>query len=64
MGFPKGTKPYLILLDETLTSPFIPQLKEMGEKPKKDKKEDKKEEGPKEVKLVSFPALTECFGGR
>lgn len=51
MGFPKGTKPYLILLNETLTSPFIPQVHEMAEKPKKDKKEDKKAEGPKEIKI-------------
>jgi tricorn protease len=41
MGFPKGTKPYLILLDETLTSPFIPQLKGEEVKPKKEKKEEK-----------------------
>ncbi|OJW52600.1 MAG: hypothetical protein BGO67_06620 [Alphaproteobacteria bacterium 41-28] len=48
MGFPKGTKPYLILLDETLTSPFIPQLR--GEEVKPDKKE-KKEEEVKSIKI-------------
>jgi tricorn protease len=47
MGFPKGTKPYLILLDETLPSPFIPQAKEEEKKPKK----DKKEEGLKDIKV-------------
>jgi len=52
MGFPKGTKPYLILLDSTLTSPFIPQIKEAENASKKDKKkEDKKAEGPKEIKI-------------
>ncbi|MBA3813767.1 MAG: PDZ domain-containing protein [Alphaproteobacteria bacterium] len=48
MGFPKGTKPYLILLDETLTSPFIPQVKDSEDKPKKD---GKKDEGSKQVKI-------------
>lgn len=51
MGFPKGTKPYLILLDESLTSPFIPQAQETEDKSKKDKKDGKKAEGPKEVKI-------------
>lgn len=52
MGFPKGTKPYLILLDATLTSPFIPQVKEIEDTPKKDKKkEDKKTEGSKDLKI-------------
>lgn len=41
MCFPKGVKPHLILLDETLTSPFIPQLKDEVEKPGKAKKEEK-----------------------
>jgi len=41
MGFPKGVKPYLIILDENLTSPFIPMLKDEEEKPKKDKKDEK-----------------------
>lgn len=47
MGFPKGTKPCLILLDETLPSPFIPQLTPVEEKPKK----EKKEEGLKSIKI-------------
>ncbi|HUX79879.1 MAG TPA: peptidase, partial [Alphaproteobacteria bacterium] len=47
MGFPKGTKPYLILLDETLPSPFIPQPRFEEAKPKK----EKKEEGVKSVKI-------------
>lgn len=52
MGFPKGTKPYLILLSDALTSPFIPQIKEAGDQLEKDKKkEEKKAEGPKEVKI-------------
>ena len=41
MGFPKGIKPYLILLDATLTSPFIPEVKETEERTKKQKKEEK-----------------------
>ncbi|MBS0272239.1 MAG: PDZ domain-containing protein [Proteobacteria bacterium] len=48
MGFPKGTKPYLILLDESATSPFIPQVKIEEEKPKK---EEKKPEGIKAIKI-------------
>lgn len=51
MGFPKGTKPYLILLDETLCSPFIPQVKDGDDQPKKGKKDEKKEEGQKEIKI-------------
>lgn len=52
MGFPKGTKPYLILLDETLSSPFIPQVKEVEDTSKKSKKkEEKKEGGPKDIKI-------------
>lgn len=52
MGFPKGVKPYLILLDETLPSPFVPQAKETEDAPKKDnKKKDKKEEEAKKVKI-------------
>jgi len=47
MGFPKGTKPYLILLDNTLKSPFIPSSKEEDSKPKK----GKKEEGTKDIKI-------------
>lgn len=47
-GFPKSTKPYLILLDELATSPFIPQLKMEEEKPKK---EEKKPEAVKAVKI-------------
>jgi len=47
MGFPKGTKPYLILLDKTLTSPFIPHLKSDEETPKK----EQKKEGPVDVKI-------------
>ena len=42
MGFPKGVKPCLILLQDILTSPFIPLLK--VEEEKKDKKGSKKEE--------------------
>jgi tricorn protease len=41
LGFPKGTKPYLIVLDETLPSPFIPVLKDQEEKAKKDKQDSK-----------------------
>lgn len=48
MGFPKGTKPYLILLDESATSPFIPQVKVEEEK---HKKEEKKSEGVKSIKI-------------
>jgi tricorn protease len=47
MGFPKAEKPYLILLDATLTSPFIPQIKDVEEKPEK----PKKEKGPKDIKI-------------
>ncbi len=51
-GFPKGTKPFLILLDETLPSPFVPQVKEESEQHKKKKKTDeKKEEGVKTIKI-------------
>lgn len=42
-GFPRGVKPYLILLQENLMSPFVPTLCEEEEKPK-DKKGKKKEE--------------------
>lgn len=53
MGFPKGVKPYLILLQDTLTSPFIPTLKEADETPKKEEKKEKKKEdnGIKEIKI-------------
>lgn len=53
MGFPKGTKPYLILLNDTLTSPFIPQAKEAEEVSKKEtaEKGSKKEEGPQAIKI-------------
>ncbi len=47
MGFPKGTKPYLILLDETLFSPFIPQPRKDEGKPQK----EKKEKGVKHIKI-------------
>lgn len=49
MGFPKGTKPYLILLDKTHSSPFIPLPKEKEEKPQK--KEGKKPASPKPIKI-------------
>lgn len=49
MGFPKGTKPYLILLDNTLVSPFIPRLKEEENKPQK--KEEKKPTALKSIKI-------------
>jgi len=51
MGFPRGTKPYLILLDETLPSPFVPQVKEIEEVSKKGKKEEQKAEGNKDIKI-------------
>lgn len=52
MCFPNGTKPYLILLDETLPSPFIPQAKKIEETPRKEKKkEEKKGDGPKDIKI-------------
>lgn len=47
MGFPKGVKPYLILLDESLTSPFIPQPKVEDKK----LKEAKKPEDVKNIKI-------------
>src|SRR3989338_232622 len=49
MGFPKGTKPYLILLDKTHASPFIPRLKEEEDKPQK--KEGKKPSPPRPIKI-------------
>ncbi len=49
--FPKGIKPYLILLDETLPSPFIPQLQSAEPpKPEKEKKGKNKTE-PKGIKI-------------
>lgn len=51
MGFPKGVKPYLILLQETLVSPFVPQIKEEEEKPKKEEKGKEKEKGFQEIKI-------------
>ena len=47
MGFPKGEKPYLIVLDKNTTSPFVPSLHEEEAKPKK----AKKEEGEKKLKI-------------
>lgn len=51
MGFPKGEKPYLILLDKTLTSPFIPHLPEEEQIQKPQKKEDKGKEKSKAIKI-------------
>ncbi|MBY0501502.1 MAG: PDZ domain-containing protein [Alphaproteobacteria bacterium] len=47
MGFPRAEKPCLILLDDTLTSPFIPHVKKVDEEPKK----SKKLEGVKGIKI-------------
>ncbi len=60
MCFPKGTKPYVILLDETLPSPFIPQVTEEAKASEPSKKE-KKAKGIKidlkgiEDRIIEFP---------
>lgn len=70
LGFPYGTRPYLVTLQRDLRSPFLPDadmLIEKKEEDKKDeKKEDKKDETPKPKpvlidldgiadRLVAFP---------
>lgn len=51
MSFPKGTKPYLILLQDTLLSPFLPLPKEDAEPPTKEEKKENKKKDALEVKI-------------
>jgi tricorn protease len=43
LGFPKGTRPYLITLQADEPTPFIPRVRELSEEQKKDVEEPKNE---------------------
>src|SRR5260370_7085876 len=43
-SFPRGTKPYAIMLQRDLKSPFIPEPRAPGDKEKEKEKEQRKEE--------------------
>lgn len=56
LNFPKGTKPYLITLQQATPSPFLPPLPQDDEphkddKDKKDKDKDKDDEAPEDKKV-------------
>jgi tricorn protease len=49
LGFPRGVKPYVILLQKDLRSPFVPEIKDPDEK-EKEKEKEKEEKEEKEEK--------------
>ncbi|HEY3999404.1 MAG TPA: PDZ domain-containing protein, partial [Candidatus Xenobia bacterium] len=72
MGFPKGSRPYLLTLRRDIPSPFVPQAKPEDAEEKKDKeKDDKESEEPKpleihlegiERRVLAFPVAEGRYG--
>ncbi|MEW6283603.1 MAG: PDZ domain-containing protein, partial [Candidatus Eremiobacterota bacterium] len=68
-GFPKGVRPYLVLLREDLPNPFLPEPRAPGDNGKSKKEDEKEEDKPLlvdlegiEDRVLAFPVAEGLYG--